>query len=174
MEHFAGSALLTLGGPRDVRWFAPRLLELTGSGELFDEPTRVARVCAADDVWRDAEREVIRRAFTALWALWIHGGVGAGPGWSYGEESAELLTACAWVGIDVRPLFAELATRPRRADERDELAQLAGQVGRDRATYGDDPLYWNFDVSVADCVTADPLLAAIAEEERMRAATWNR
>ncbi len=171
MDHFAFSALRTLGEPRDVRWFAPRLLELTRRAHLSTDVDRVADLCAEDEVWSETEQAAIRRAFAALWTLWLDGAAGNGPG-SFMTESAELLTGCARVGIDVRPLFAELAARrPQPGEPWDELHALAERVGWERRNYGEDPLYWGVDEAVVRCVMEDPGLAAIAEAERLRAST---
>ena len=109
MDHFAFSALRTLGDESDLRWFAPRLLDLTFRDELMEDVTRIAELCSAEGVWSETEQAVIRRAFAALWTLWVLGG---SPGTVCCAHSADLLTACAWVGIDVRPLFAELLVGP--------------------------------------------------------------
>ncbi|MFF2147691.1 hypothetical protein [Kitasatospora sp. NPDC058190] len=69
LMHYATSALNTVGSPADLRYFAPRILQLVLTGELTVPDLEVVGIKLAQAGWRDwPEAPYLRRLLDALWS----------------------------------------------------------------------------------------------------------
>ena len=119
MDDFALSALLTWGSERDFRWFVPRILELLADHpEMAIEAEAIASRLrmAGLDAWPEAEQDVVRDAFVALWRLWLDGGRPWRAPWrrrrsGWRLEPSDILLAAGEVDVDAGRLLTGFAAR---------------------------------------------------------------
>jgi len=119
MDRYGFKAMTTWGDVRDFRWFLPRLVELLGDdpGGIADESVLVGKLeYAGWSAWPAEEREAIRRAFVALWRLWLDGGRHWRLPWCPPDinrpiAADDILAALARLGVDVAPLVDDLFAR---------------------------------------------------------------
>jgi hypothetical protein len=137
MDRFGFKAMTTVGTEREFRWFLPRLVEVLADdpGGIADESVLVGKLeYAGWSAWPDEERDAVRRAFVALWRLWIDGGRHWRlPWWSPDArrpiEADDILAALARLGVDVAPLVDEVFARARNdRDLAEEAVWLAESI----------------------------------------------
>jgi hypothetical protein len=104
--HFGFKAMTTWGGPRDFRWFLPRILELMATervGVLWLELIAEKALSADFALWPERERAALRGMLIELFRLRLDGRAPV--------EVRDLMAACALLGVDRRPLLAQLSAR---------------------------------------------------------------
>lgn len=76
LSHYAFKALTTWGTLDDYRYFLPRILELTSTGELdCDTEVTLGKLGYADwSLWPDDEQQAVRSFVSALWCETIRSG----------------------------------------------------------------------------------------------------
>jgi hypothetical protein len=156
MDRFGFKAMTTVGTEREFRWFLPRLVEVLGDdpGGIADESVLVGKLeYAGWSAWPDEERDAVRRAFVALWRLWIDGGRHWRlPWWSPDArrpiEADDILAALARLGVDVAPLVDEVFARARNdRDLAEEAVWLAESIAA--AAEATNPFEGDLEVATA-------------------------
>src|SRR3954468_818553 len=185
MYDFAARALLTWGSERDFRWFVPRILELLADDPpvLIDAGTIASRLLMADLYdWPDAEKEVVREMFVALWGLWLDGGRPGRPPWrrrpsDWVLSPGDILRAAGEVDVDAEPLLTEFAARargdrPLGEEYASALEYIADEAEKDLELFEDrlqEELGWAArvdDNSVVRFLIGDEGLAQVEEVAR--------
>ncbi|OLT17021.1 hypothetical protein BJF79_18130 [Actinomadura sp. CNU-125] len=111
LSRFAAKALNTWGGPEDVRYFAPRLLELAAADAFVWPDTEIVFGKLARAGWRDwPEADAVAAFLAGFWTRTLarfpaRPGIGAA------------LRALAATGIDLAPYLREWGNATARADE---------------------------------------------------------
>ena len=100
LSHYAFKALSTWGTLEDYRYFLPRILELTSTGELdCDTEVTLGKLGYADwTVWPDDEQVAVRDFVTALWCESVRSG--------QASRADSILCGFACSTLDVSSLLA--------------------------------------------------------------------
>ncbi|MFD0900292.1 hypothetical protein [Actinomadura sediminis] len=158
LSRFAAKALTTWGGPEDVRYFAPRLLELAAEDAFTWPDPEVVFGKLARAGWRGwPEADAVARFLAGFWTRTL-ARFPSRPG------AGTALCALAAVGVDLAPLLGEWAESAARADgaavrhlhgfARDDLVRRRGGHRLGNA-------YWEDDRAVVAWLTGGPARAAV-------------
>jgi hypothetical protein len=166
MDRYGFKAMTTWGDERDFRWFLPRLLELVGDepGGLANADVLVGKLeYAGWSAWPEEEREAVRRAFAAIWRLWIDGGRHWRLPWCPPDhlrpiDAHDILPALARLGVDVAPLLDELFAR---ATDDHDLASEAVALAEILAEAADATNPFEGEREVARALLSDAAIARL-------------
>ena len=100
LNHYAFKALSTWGTLADYRYFLPRILELTSTGELdCDTEVTLGKLGYADWIlWPDDEQAAVQQFVSSLWC----GSIRSGQDW----QADAILCGIAGSMSDISPLLA--------------------------------------------------------------------
>ncbi|MFJ8622920.1 hypothetical protein ACIRD3_08730 [Kitasatospora sp. NPDC093550] len=156
LAHYAGAVLDTVGSPADLRYFAPRILQLLLTGELACPELESFCLKLARASWQDwPEAPYLRRLFHALWQDVL------GDGEEWWDAEAVLCAVAAADPATVEPALAEWArlATPTAVERLHEFLLHSGTEPRNAFWDRRAPGYRAF----TDWL-CDPVLLAAVEE----------
>ncbi|WP_369184603.1 hypothetical protein [Streptomyces sp. Y1] len=152
---YGASVLNTMGAPADLRYFAPRLLQLSLSGELAYPELELICHKLARAGWRDwPEAAYLRRLFDALWAEVL-----ASADERRDADAVLCALAAAEGCVDRRLAAWERLESPSAVARLYGLVTATGLEPRNGYWWKDGPAYRAF----AAWLRGDGLRAAVAE-----------
>ncbi|MEV5826555.1 hypothetical protein AB0L25_13350 [Spirillospora sp. NPDC052242] len=157
LSRFAAKALNTWGGPEDVRYFAPRLLELAAEDAFVRPDVEVVFGKLAGAGWRDwPEADAVAGFLAGFWTRTL-------ARFPSRPRAGTALCALAATGLDLAPFLAAWAEAAARADgaavrhlhefARDDLVWRRGGRGLGG--------YWTDDRAAVAWLTGGPAGAAV-------------